>query len=459
MTSRDVVARVSANRSLVLACAVGVVARLTLLLLGDGVARFQFEDSQSYLDFARGLPSALWRPTAAAFDDTLIRTPGYPVFAWLVSAGGWSTTAIVVAQCLVGGAVNVVLCERLGLRLGGASVGIAAAWVLALDPATIGHTLLISTETLFTTVLLLTLLSVERIARGLRTDGLTPATARSSATLGGLIGLGVLVRPVFVSFIPLFAGGLWFAARMPRRWLVPAGVVVAALVPTVAWQLRNVGVADAFVLSTVQGQNLYALGLGAAATERDPLPIHSSTEEQGANIDAVRLPFEREHSEELDNPGPVERHRAWSRLGLQLAWEHPRGVVVQGVTTISRTLTSPGHELVLQRMRPSWRPSARGPLAAASIAWLAGVYLLAAVGAARAAWQRRWGLLALCVGTSAWYLITSMGPGMYVRFRLPIMPMVAVLSGLGLVHLRERLRSRAPSAVGADDQDRYTPRL
>ena len=446
---RDLVAGVLPRQALVLPCAIGLLARLTVMLLGDGVDRFQFEDSPSYLIFARELPTALWRPSAEAFDDTLIRTPGYPIFSWIVSAGGWSIIAIVVAQCILGGVVNVALCARLGRRLGGASVGVIAAWVVALDPATIGHDLLISTETLFTTVMLVTLLSVDHLARGLRAGALTLATAGTTAVVGGLIGLGVLVRPVFVTFIPLFAAGLALAARGRRRWLVPAGVVLTALIPTVGWQLRNLAVADAFVLSTVQGQNLYALGLGAAATERDPLPIHSTTAEQGANIDAVRLPFERAHREELDNPGPVERHRAWSRLGLELALEHPRGLAIQGATTITRTLTSAGHELVLQRIRPSWQPKARGPLAAWAVLWLLSLYSLAAVGASSAAVQRRWRMLAICIGPSAWYLLASMGPGMYIRFRLPITPMIAILFAVGVVHLRQ-LRASSRDANRSD---------
>ncbi len=191
-----------------------------------------------------GWPSAFW-------------PIGYPAFlAALYRVFGMSLLAVKVAQVLLS-YVTAALLWRVGRRVLPESGARLAALAFALCPSAILFTELLSTETLFATLL------VAVWALVLNRD-LDPWRRR--VFLGLLVGLGVLVKPVLLPwpFIALLLAG---DRTRPGRILLDLAVTYAVALCVIApWTYRNYRAFDRFALvSTNAGFNLY-VGNGPGAT-------------------------------------------------------------------------------------------------------------------------------------------------------------------------------------------------
>jgi 4-amino-4-deoxy-L-arabinose transferase-like glycosyltransferase len=186
-------------------------------------------DAREYLSLARGLASG----HGFSFEGGLLReqmtplpAPGYPVFLAVLGAGRAVTTdvpaAVKIAQAIAGG-IAVVLLGFIGYRVGGRTVGIAAAWIAALSPPLIWISAFALTEAIVWPMGLLAACLFDRaVAAG---------TARPRLWMlacGLVVGLTVLVRPVTVLMLPL--AWAWLAWRRRGPGVVLALACGAALV-------------------------------------------------------------------------------------------------------------------------------------------------------------------------------------------------------------------------------------
>ncbi|MDP8970050.1 MAG: hypothetical protein M3N52_06070, partial [Actinomycetota bacterium] len=73
---------------------------------------------------------------------------------------------------------------------------------------------------------------------------------------------------------------------------------------------------------------------------------------------------------------------------------------------------------------------------------LAGLYLCALVGAVTAARQRRWPQLGVLGALIAYFLLVSSGTESFSRFRVPMVPYLAVLGGCGAATVWARVARR-----------------
>jgi 4-amino-4-deoxy-L-arabinose transferase-like glycosyltransferase len=423
----------------------GVGIRLLLLVSGGtGTDRFLFPDSAGYRNVAAHLPGALIDPGAAVVSDSLARTPGYPTFL-VVTGGRWWIWAALVAQCVLGGAANVWLAHRLARRVGGPAVAGLAALAVAFDPASILHSLLVATETLTTTALLATLVLLIEAWDRLAHDRALAATIAAGATLG----IGALVRPTLALGVPIAAAALAVAGRSRRALAAAAAIVVVAAVPIGSWAVRNDRVGGAPVLTTVTGQDLADFGLAASAAEdgrlgwRLPDRIRTSAIlEAQARRDGVEGPIDGDATS-------VATDRRWRADGRRLLAHHPRGAAMVAVGALARTLGAPGHTGFEPHL-PAWLwPIVRVPLAVVGVVWAVALTATATAGVLRALRDRRWLLLVAVALPTALYLGGSLGPWMYLRFRVPVTPLLAILAASAIVGGRadpDRRRA-APTAV------------
>lgn len=419
----------------------GIAVRLAWLPLGNGTARFSNPDSSSYVEVAERMPSVLWDP-GQVLGPSLQRTPGYPAFLWLVSLGGHvDPVVVVVVQCLIGGGVSVGLCWVLTRQCFGVAAAGWAALLLALDPVSIGHSLQVGTETVFTALLLVTALLLDR----LRTAAATRDAVVLAASAGAVVAAAALTRPLMLYFAPLAAIALAASrARAARRMttvaagraallLPPIALMVVAALVTGSWFARNAGVADRWLFSTAQGQNLFDYGAAAAAAEAgggpglDPV----SPPERAAELDAAGRRLLAQHPEvaDADMSDPVVQNDVWTRIGLDALADHPRGYLVVSGQAVIRTMFGPG-QTQLETVSPGLR--GRGvavTIAAAGV--LAVQYVAAALGAV-AAWRRRRGEVLLLVGLLSYVVLVAAGPQEYARFRVPVVPLICALAGYGI---------------------------
>lgn len=186
--------------------------------------RFHFADEAYYVDAAR----LLLRGGGLGVDYR--QAPGYPVFLAILSALLPSTVlALRLAQGVLAG-LGSALVYVLGDRLAGRGPALTAAALYALDPLLVVSAGLLYPETAAAIVLAMAILAAWHGGRdSLRDTGLT----------GVLLGTLVLLRPVTLVLVPVVAA--WIAAQVPRRRAAAhlGLVLVAALLVLAPWTYRN----------------------------------------------------------------------------------------------------------------------------------------------------------------------------------------------------------------------------
>lgn len=426
------------NAAPLLAAAVVRCTVWAVALGRTGVRVLASGDTASYLEPGGNL---LWHGVfQTAGLPEIGRTPGYPVFLSLLSTAGLPLAAL--AQCGVS-VVNVWLTARLA-RVCGASGREArwAAWLMAFEPLTAIYAPRLLAETLFCTFLLLSL------------EGMASYCARHDLRRLALSGLALtaatFVRPASY-FLPILWSlallGLFWREGGRRRWQA-AAVLLATTVPFLAaWQARNSAESGFSGFSSIGVRNSYfynaaevaahAEGKSFAQMQRtfgypDEAAYAAAHPEQGGWSEARKLRFMQAEA------GRILRGHWGEALREQLA-----GSAVVALTPAAAEVlemagleTEARPERVLDKgaVRSAWQMARAAPVHAATMAlfefWLLGLYLLAARGACSGRLTKT--ALGLLLGTSLYFLAISGGVQAVGRFRMPVMPIICVLAGVGL---------------------------
>lgn len=412
-------------------------------------------DSQSYVDSARALVE-LGRFAVSPDSPNLaqtVRTPGYPAFIAAVYAIFGETNLPVLLAQIVLSVAAIGLVYLLGRILWSSTVAVISAIVLALDSSSFLYSQMVLTETLFTFVLVLTVWAAVRVV-------LVERPSRLSAVVVGLGLAGqALIRPVGYYLILVFLLTLLvrIAAANHKRELSIA--VLLMLLPWVllvgGWQLRNWLLTGSSEFSHIRGINLLYYRGADIVARRD-----------GVSLETARTIIE----EKLGDTGDMshaELGEMYTREGLKLIGSNPSLFFSSALNGAVRMLFIPGAGGVLEYLgMPVEREGAMGDLLRISTVdyvkkWLVGnpvqfiafvlteLYLLCVYGfAAAGAWysliRERSSRLAhsLLLGTVLYFLIISAGPEAYARFRVPIMPFLALYAGCGVACLVAWIRGR-----------------
>jgi 4-amino-4-deoxy-L-arabinose transferase-like glycosyltransferase len=244
------------------------------------------------------------------------RMPGYPI---LVAASIRLTKELgladerqyLVARLLMAlvGTLNCALVALLGGELFDARTGKLAAAIVAVAPPLVGFSVILLSETLFATGLLVSLWCMSRLVRN-ASHGVGTGRLIIWAALTGLsIAEAVYVRPSWLLAAPCFAAA--FGVWLGRKQSVAQGVVAAAVVVLAAygallpWAYRNFRATDHWVFTTLWvGPSLYD-GFNPSATGDSDLKF----------VDEDRL-SDRMVEYEIDRH---YRAKAWDYIR-----EHPR---------------------------------------------------------------------------------------------------------------------------------------
>ncbi len=390
-------------------------------------------DSAGYLELAASL--RLEGRFQASEHEESLRTPGYPAFLALIQSAFGEQPGFVVAAQVILTLLTAWLVHRGAGRLGGPRAALGAVWLYALSPNALFWAGTVMTETLFAFWLALALV--------LLAEGLRRKAGWWCAASGLAIGLGVLTRPIGLYLIPLWALAAllaaWSATRRKQAFALPALFLLAALVPVLAWQTRNLIVHDTFRL-TASFRTVF-IDYTAASAVGDALGI--SRDEA-----ATRL---------RQSPDAF-------RAALDAVRRHPASLVRVSLQGISRTAlgTEAGTWLAIVSGKP-YRPSGlleailRGDLRAfgealdlrleasseragtALLLWgllySIVVYLLSFFALLRLrcipSVPFRWTAIILILSTA--YLTTMPLTIGDARFRVPVEPFLAILGGMALV--------------------------
>jgi len=396
------------NRTILIILAAALALRLLLfgILIGhfDRVAE---PDTGSYVAIAQDWPVDLWSPSSSDLALTLVRTPGYPA---LIAAAGMYTPLILLIQIALS-LLAILIAYRLTLALAGGFGAAIAAGILAFEPVSLAYDFLLLSEILFMATLLA---AVALWIRGMLGGWTWMALA------GLTFGLATLVRPVTLYLvIPL----LVFSAVKLRHHhpTVPCAILlVAFLVPTGGWTVRNMVLTGHPVYTTIAALDLaYYRGAYALAFEE-----HVPISQADATIDA-----------QVTATDPVTRADQAQRAGVQELIAHPWGAVAITVTGAGALLLGPG--------QAEWRVllgvnSMNGFVKAAGFAISGGLFSLTLVGSVLAWRDRRWELLAMIL-VAVYLVVVSSGGESYSRMRVPLEPFMAILSAFAAVRIRHEI--------------------
>jgi hypothetical protein len=377
----------------------------------EGERAGQFEDSADYL--ALGL--ALAHGQAYEVNGrSEVRMPGYPVFvAGIFALTGDSVKAVLVAQGLLGGGC-VVLTYILGRRIG-VVAGLAAAALAACDPLSVAFAATLLSEIPFAFVLLLALWVSLRIVE---TAGEPSENGRfwlRWVVLGLLWGVAVYLRAeALYGIVPLAA---WIVFRgckaVPKKGIrFGAGGTVAVLVVFVClmpWLIRNYTQFHSgfFRLTSLEGISLYE----AVYPNADGAP------KQGQ----IAL------TPEMQSMNEAQQNDAWAHQAWQFVRDDPLRIARLAGVKIGRT----------------WSPflNAAGyqarPIQVGLAMWYVPLFVLGLSGifTHRVSHGLR-GLLLIPVLYFTAVHAVFLGS---VRYRVPLMPVVCVLAGIGLWNIVKSL--------------------
>jgi 4-amino-4-deoxy-L-arabinose transferase-like glycosyltransferase len=357
---------------------------------------------------------------AAPWTADLTRTPVFPVLvACCYKIAGHEPAFAVAVQVLIS-VLTVVLVYAIGQRFFDATTALVGAALLALDPLSIRYGTLLLSESLFTLLLMASLWCVLAYLR-------KPQLAWVAATTI-LTGLLVLCRPIAIVWPFALLGVFGWIAWRQRTWqpLLHGGVVLAgtfALVST--WVVRNYRVGGVAVLSTVQGINLYYYR--AALTLADEQNLYFADAQQLLR-DRLQQKVEQEH---LDYSKEYSLMEKW---GWEISGSAPKSYLRAHLRGIARMfLPQRRRELLLG-------------LPASALFWAESIFVAILYGLALTGvlvGLRRPDRLAVLVlvGVVVYFAGIS-GPEAYARFRVPVIPALSLLAGIGLAWIVRMVAER-----------------
>ncbi len=286
--------------------------------------RFAFGDSESYwhlgLKLARGKPYEYgdggWK---------IFRTPGYPLLLaalFRVVPGGeqgpdvlWARALGAILGCLTVGGVATIAWQLFGAKSALLATAITSAY-----PEAIAASIFILSEAPFGPPF-----TIHILASILAWKGASLAHQLGwSAAAGIAAGVGTLVRPSWLLFIPFaLVVGLVIPGDR-RRHLVTGLMMLAAMAVTMSpWWIRNYLVAGRFVPTSLQvGTSLYD-GLHQRATGASEMSFVPRFGQEQAEADAAARQSGKE-------PAGIFEDRLDRRMqAAAIAWarQHPRRVL------------------------------------------------------------------------------------------------------------------------------------
>ncbi len=405
---------------IILIAAIALTVNLAYLVASNG--DFYFPDSYTYLAPARELMQGHGFSSEPDVPET-IRTPVYPLLLIPVLAVTSSAVPVVLLQHLLNVLLAVAIYLLMINRLRSRFAAIAAALVFALDTSSIHYANKVLSETTFTLLLFVVFILALRL--------------RHFALNGLLCSVLVLLRPVAIIWWAVLA--LYFVLqRVPWR-RVAAFVGLALLLP-VLWAARNEVRTGVYTVSSLSGTNLlfYRAAGTISVDEGDDFKTglaKAQRELQAEADDRIR------RGERVDDPRSLDQ-AVQARYFTPLALE-----TIRDNKLAFAQLTLRG--LLVNLFDSDWEAMMMVCAVDSSIVHLliefseAAVIVLALAGFI-ALWRRDRPLSLLMGLTVLYFIGISAGGESESRFRVPVVPQIAIAAGVGLDVIRRGVTRMTP---------------
>ena len=407
----------SRRNDLLIIIVIAAAANSAYLYFSDG--DFLYPDSATYLAPADSMLHRHAFESAANVPET-IRTPGYPLFLLPFRAATSSAFPVVAVQHLfniaLAAAVYLFFIRRIGSRFG----ALLAALIFALDVPTIHYANKVLTETLFTVLLYVLFIMTLRL--------------KQIPLAGALAGVLVLVRPVAVIYFLIVALFL-VARRVPRRLI--AAFLAAALVLPAGWACRNAIRTGIFSISSIGGINMIGYrAAGTLAIEDEGDFRQDLVREQAETLDDANDELaDLAHVEAAEDLPDAVRARYYSRYTWRVIREHPYAFAQLTVRGVLVNLFDSDWDAIqiVSTLHPSLIQLTIDPLPIA-------IFIFAVIGIL-AMWRTDRPLALLILLTVVYFLGVSAGGESESRFRVPVIPQLAIAAAAGVELVRRQLLS------------------
>jgi len=436
-------------RSALWPLSIGTLLRCSLMVAAwhrTGTRIMTQGDSESYLEPARNMLHGIY---SSHGQTELDRTPGYPLFTALTGAAFGHTLLTVVVQIALA-AFTLLLIQRIaGLAFPHPRAGINAAWLFALDPASITSSVRIMPETLF---IFLLATVIERLLTFHRNSNI-----KSLIAAGLLLAAATYVRPVsYYLVLPLsIAVAIPHGSRKGLRWQAPLVLLLSTLPWLAAWQIRSAHEAGYSGFSSIVEKNLYYFQSAEVTAELNGTSLAVEQSRLGYNSEASYLAI---HPEQL-RWTQAQRLQFMRASAMSILAQH-RGLYLRshflGVALVAFTPAateflqlldlypspqSMPHRILNEGVAHSfWTTLPDHPALFIGMTlfevWLLFLYASAVV-CGLLADGSRFAVLTL-VGIVTYFLLISGGAQAVGRYRLPVLPEICVLAGGGLAAVTKR---------------------
>lgn len=425
-------------------------------------------DSKEYITLAEELLSSgrFFRtgipPTGISRVDVpeIVRTPGYPLF--LIPGVILNNIKVVtVSFQIILCCLTVLLVYRIALNLFIRSeVAFAASLFVALDPMSIFFSIYILTETLFTFLIAAFIYSVLRY--------LENYSRRHILLAAVLLAASMFVRPTSYYYPMLFFGVLLVVRHkdINRKKIIFLHAVIFLVVsmgPALLWEIRNKAATGYAEFSALRDFNIYfnsAAGLLALQKKRPYAEVHVEMGYMDLEQYFKYHPDQRTWNES-------ERFNYMKKEGLRIIRDDLWAYAVLHGKGMLRVLLDPGMVKLFKLFKLEsevqhlgifvdrgiieivWFLYKEKPVMFISYVIFGTIQLLMFIFLITALFPRNIAYNApiiVLLSIGLYFLILSGGPAEGPRYRLPILPVQAVLSAYGLFIWLDKIRAgRKPS--------------
>jgi hypothetical protein len=389
-------------------------------------------DTPSYLIPAdnllsgHGFVNALHQPE-------LLRTPGYPLILALFRIAPLKVEYLVLAQHLLCAFLSLGVAAFALKTTGSRIAALTVALALSLDLATIRIANLLLTEVLFTVLVSLTCWSAYlAISR--------PQAAMLRCVLTGILGgSAVLVRPVGVLYFVPLSICLWIGLQRSRSQLISLFVATFLMLPLL-WTARNFSETGYLGISAIGTEDLlYYRAAGALAVRQPGGYLANAAKINLALIQQTCPELENRYHRGCSEITVTEQAAYASRKGIDIIRNHPFSYLCSMLISLLYVIFGGGAEAL--SVVTGFSPR----MADLCILFLTIPELFLACIGCWYWYRRNQSLFYLLVFTIAYFLLISAGAEAYSRFKVPVMPMYALLIGGGVAEIAARIKRMQPS--------------
>lgn len=388
-------------------------------------------DSASYMTQAESIASTGAALNARGEPDT-VRTPGYPVFLAVFLAARLGYPGAIAAQHILWFLV-VAATTWFAFRLTSSTiVAIVAGVITAIDIPALQAAQSILTETWATVFVSLAVWQAYRAAK--------IGGAAHAVIAGMLAGFAALIRPVAILLGVPFAIAILITGARDVRLRIAAVLIVASLAIPAIWTVRNHVQTGVATFSSISSINMLLYRAAGTLAIRDPGGVDANITRRQQELDAAacgaaELRFRRP----CDSIPIAERATLYTDLAIPILLADPVAVVMQASRAFAMIMFGGGASMIASITKV---PESTARLIA--LVYTVPLAVLAVVGVWY--WRRvdriaTWMMLL----TIAYLVIMSLGVEAYSRFRVPFLPLYALLAGGGAQRLISRRASTAPA--------------